>query len=229
MIVHDDHHDGASQECPGCRMRARLADAIRRPQPHGGPRSIILDQLLDAVGVIRWVEQLANTSGPEAAYLLDDAVEDAVEELVALVGLLNGSDDDRDASAADGATMPPGRYWVGDLCYVLQDEWGESCGKPDGVHALPDGRRVAMFSTIHGDGTYFDEQGREYAVDSGSLGCILAADIGRKDAYVNLGAFVTVTEPFVPRRLYPDGSSPRSDGGVLELSGVRIYLDTDDA
>jgi hypothetical protein len=228
MTTTKTNDDDTGHSCPACWLWARLAGAVRDPLP----RSLILEALLDAVEAIRAVDRLADEQSLAGFELplheTEATVGDTVEELVALVELLNGPDDDHDDAAADGVTMPPGRYWVGDLCYVLQDEWGGSCGKPDGVHALPDGRRVAMFSTIHGDGTYFDEQGREYAVDSGSLGCILAADIGREDAYVNLGAFVTVAEPFTPARIYPEGSSPRSDAGVLELAGVRIHLDTDD-
>ena len=123
--------------------------------------------------------------------------------------------------------MPAGRYWVGDLCYVLHDAWESVWRLPDGAHALPDGRRIAVFSTIHGDGIYDDEQGREYAVDSGSIGCILAADIRQADAKIDLGAIVMADQPFAPGRTYPAGSLAWLDGGVLELAGVRIHLDND--
>lgn len=122
-------------------------------------------------------------------------------------------------------TMPAGRYWVGDLCYVLDDVWDEVWRLCDGVHTLADGRRVAIFSTVHGDGIYDDDDGNEYAVDSGSLGCILADDIRDTSASDDLGAFVTTADPFTPRRTYPAGSSPWSDGGVLHMAGVQIQLD----
>ena len=130
-------------------------------------------------------------------------------------------------------TMPAGRYWVGDLCYVLHDAWSAALSElwrsGDGVHTLPDGRRLAMFTTVHGDGIYDDDDGNGYAVDSGTLGCILADDIRDESACTDLGAFVTATVPFTPRRTYPDGASEGFDGGVLDMAGVRIHLDSEAA
>lgn len=85
-------------------------------------------------------------------------------------------------------TMPPGEYWVGDLCYVLGDVWDDVCsliiqGRDvvDGVFTLPDGRRFANFGTAYGDGYYPDQYGNHYAVDSGTIGCVLAADVEAHD------------------------------------------------
>lgn len=122
--------------------------------------------------------------------------------------------------------MPAGRYWVGDLLYVLSgDEWAD-LSLNDGHQTLRDGRRVANFSTVYGDGMYLDEAESSYWVDSGSLGCILADDIRNLDAQTDLGAFVTCAAPFTPRRAYPPGCyAQHGDGGVLELASVRIFLD----
>lgn len=75
--------------------------------------------------------------------------------------------------------MKAGRYYVGDLCYVLQDEWDEVCsliiqdGRVlNGEFNLKDGRRFAIYSTAYGDGTYYDRDGHRYFVDAGSIGCI---------------------------------------------------------
>ena len=136
--------------------------------------------------------------------------------------------DTTDNDTTRTATMPAGRYWVGDLCYVLQDAWGETFRLGDGVHTLADGRLIAMFATTHGDGTYYDDDGNWYGVDSGTLGCILADDIRHAiDCADELGECVTATEPFTPARTYPAGLSPRFDGGVLHMAGVRIHLDRD--
>ena len=85
------------------------------------------------------------------------------------------------------ATMPAGRYYVGDLCYVMGDVWDEVCdlmfptsysGRGDyGKFKLKDGREFAVYSTKYGDGTYHDGMGREYWVDAGVIGCILESDI----------------------------------------------------
>ncbi len=85
--VDDDGHSNDAHHCPRCRMRAQITDSIS--QPSGGPRMLILDQLLDAVAKVRAVDA---ADGNEFV----DAVEDAVDEAVALVDLLvgSGSDDD---------------------------------------------------------------------------------------------------------------------------------------
>jgi hypothetical protein len=87
--------------------------------------------------------------------------------------------------------MIAGKYYVGDLCYVMHDEWDDvmdliTRGRTDhncsqGEFNLPDGRRFAMFSTAYGDGTYQDNSNNFYNVDSGSIGCILVSDISDRD------------------------------------------------
>lgn len=80
--------------------------------------------------------------------------------------------------------MKAGTYYVGDLCYVLHDEWDEVCRLTiehdraiGGEFNLKDGRRFAMYNTMYGDGNYFNQDGKSYDVDSGSIGCILLSDI----------------------------------------------------
>lgn len=84
--------------------------------------------------------------------------------------------------------MMPGDAWyyVGDLCYVMHDVWSEVCElmfpvgsirAKEGIFTLKDGRQFAIFGTAYGDGTYFDEDGDSYPVDSGTIGCIKKDDI----------------------------------------------------
>ena len=83
--------------------------------------------------------------------------------------------------------FPAGKYYVGDLCYVMHDEWDEVCGKffegrddhgcNQGVFQLKDGRKFASLNTKWGDGVYFDQGGEEYGVDAGLIGCISLNDI----------------------------------------------------
>ena len=80
--------------------------------------------------------------------------------------------------------MKAGKYYIGDLCYVMHPEWDEFCSLTinghnvlDGEFNLKDGRRFATFTTKWGDGTYKDEQGRSYGVDAGLIGCIAVDDI----------------------------------------------------
>lgn len=80
--------------------------------------------------------------------------------------------------------MKAGKYYVGDLCYVLHEVWDEVCNIIiegdnclEGEFNLPDGRRFASFNTYWGDGEYYDQHNRAYSVDAGLIGCILESDI----------------------------------------------------
>ena len=73
------------------------------------------------------------------------------------------------------------KYFIGDLCYVLNDEWGEVCSitlaptvdpEEDFFFELADGRTFHMIGTAYGDGVYNDQFGNCYPVDSGTIGAI---------------------------------------------------------
>jgi len=124
--------------------------------------------------------------------------------------------------------MPAGKYYIGDLCYVMADEeWREICNiiirEPhilDGEFELPDGRRFAIYSTAYGDGTYHDQHGHAYSVDAGSIGCILMSDIRahKYDNILDLGAVQEFAEPF----------ATGSQGGQLQFGHVVIETDAVD-
>jgi hypothetical protein len=126
-------------------------------------------------------------------------------------------------------TMPAGRYYIGDLCYVMHDEWKEVCDLfyPPGVSgrgvegefALKDGRRFASFSTAYGDGEYRSSVNTLHSVDSGSIGCIRVEDI-RDNTYSDiehLGAVVDFPEPF----------EVSEDTGLLTFGHVLIETNAD--
>ena len=107
-------------------------------------------------------------------------------------------------------TMPAGKYYVGDLCYVMHDCWNEVVDLfyptsdtqkgLDGEFVLRDGRRFASFDTLYGDGSYRSSIGTRHCVDSGSIGCISVYDI-RDQTYSparlqKLGAIVDFEAPF---------------------------------
>ena len=106
--------------------------------------------------------------------------------------------------------MPKGKYYVGDLAYVMtDDEWDEVCGLlfegrndhgvNQGEFTLKDGRRFASYNTKYGDGRYQSNMNTEHCVDSGGIGCILVDDIkASKYEHINeLGAFVEFASDFV--------------------------------
>lgn len=89
--------------------------------------------------------------------------------------------------------LPPGRYYVGDLCVPLAEIWDsvgdvliKDCEVLDGVFTLSNGRIIASFGTSFGDGRYSDQYDNSYPVDSGCIGCTLAdgLDITDDDGYV---------------------------------------------
>lgn len=74
------------------------------------------------------------------------------------------------------------KYYIGDLCYVMHDEWQEVCSitgfdNTEWAYQLEDGRKFFMFTTAYGDGVYSDGDGLAYSVDSGTIGCIKVDDI----------------------------------------------------
>ena len=94
-------------------------------------------------------------------------------------------------------TMPAGKYWVGDLCYVMHESWDEVCGLffdgrddmgcNEGEFTLKDGRRFVSYNTKWGDGGYLDQFGNEYSVDAGLIGCIRVEDIDMTNGENHLG------------------------------------------
>jgi len=121
--------------------------------------------------------------------------------------------------------MPAGKYYVGDLCYVMGNEWDEACnimfdptnGDPgEGVFSLKDGRKFAIFGTAYGDGVYNDQEGREYAVDSGSIGCIKVEDITEDEIREDLGNIIDFPNDFYVIK---------KNGG--ELIFGKVWIDTE--
>lgn len=122
-------------------------------------------------------------------------------------------------------TMPAGKYYIGDLCYVMdENEWDEFCGLTidyekhtcnDGEFTFKDGRRFAVYSTKFGDGLYFDEFDREYSVDAGSIGCIKLEDI-RADKYDNIEELGNIVE-------FKNDFVTAAHDGTLFFGDVKIF------
>lgn len=80
------------------------------------------------------------------------------------------------------AEFGPGKYFLGDICYVLKDEiyndvWGKKHKYEEGVFAVRDANlssdeSFAVAPTAWGDGKYFDDQNRSYCVDAGVIGIV---------------------------------------------------------
>jgi hypothetical protein len=131
----------------------------------------------------------------------------------------------------DGKTLPPGRYYIGDLCYVMRPEWPEvvTCLYPDhlteemkeGVHTLMDGRKFAIYSTAYGDGTYNSSVATTFDVDSGTIGAILVQDITDEEVTPEWMAKVGGIFDFRHRL------ETSSNNGTLEFGRVVIFTSDD--
>lgn len=115
--------------------------------------------------------------------------------------------------------MPAGRYYVGDLCYVMHPQWDEFCditiagnNVEDGEFQLKNGVRFATFCTMYGDGSYEDQFGSSYPVDAGLIGCIRVEDIADETADLNLGNVVEFEEDF----------EVSSENGVIYFGHIAI-------
>lgn len=125
-------------------------------------------------------------------------------------------------------TMPAGRYYVGDLCYVMTyGEWEDVCDVtcgPNGYEVLngefdlSDGRRFATYSTMYGDGGYQCSDGAILGVDSGMIGCILVDDIRAPSGQteVELRGYGTVIDFEKPFETGSDGN------GLIRFGDVTI-------
>jgi hypothetical protein len=80
--------------------------------------------------------------------------------------------------------MKEGIYYIGDLCYVLHDEWDEVCEhiEQDGQFTLRNGTEIVLYTTAYGDGTYVDQANNEYSVDSGTIGAVLLSAIDQTNS-----------------------------------------------
>ena len=119
--------------------------------------------------------------------------------------------------------MKAGKYYIGDLAYVLHDRWDEFCALTcsgnrvlDGEFNLKDGTRFATFTTRWGDGTYQDGDGNSYPVDAGLIGCIAIDDIAEseREGVVN-GRVIEFVQDF----------STWSAGGEIRIGNVLIDTD----
>lgn len=127
--------------------------------------------------------------------------------------------------------MPAGRYYVGDLCYVMTDkEWDQFCSITikgnqclDGEFEMPDGRKFATYGTAWGDGCYRDQLGNEYCVDAGLIGCIRVEDI-RAEKYEDIERLGAIHE-FKTDFVTSGGRGTPKWEGTIQFG--RIAIETD--
>ena len=122
------------------------------------------------------------------------------------------------------------KYYVGDLCYVMHDEWTEVCNltlapdAPDEIFfTLDDGREFIMMSTAYGDGCYNDQEGRPYSVDSGTIGAIRTDYLNAEELADAIGRGLGHLHTF--NRVL-DGLDADDANGVLHFGDSDVIIDT---
>lgn len=128
--------------------------------------------------------------------------------------------------------MPGGKYYVGDLCYVLPEEVYSNQFLPkfiqgddmwEGEWHLNNGVKIAVYNTAHGDGRYYDGQRRNYFVDAGLIGCIKVDDLialGSTNVEGEGGHIIHFAHEFQTGYL--------EEGGVIKFGRVEIKTDPDE-
>lgn len=97
--------------------------------------------------------------------------------------------------------LPAGRYYVGDLCYVIADEKWDGvcdyiCSEHSGEGKTPDGHPFVFSGTAYGDGVYADQFGNRYGVDAGIIGAIAVEHLDVSEAEAeSLGAIIDFVGP----------------------------------
>jgi hypothetical protein len=126
---------------------------------------------------------------------------------------------------ACSVTVPAGRYFLGDPCYAVPDEYWEplldSCDFFDGSPVgQANGSQVLAFGTAWGDGTYNDQHGNSYPVDAGLIGLTPIALAQQRDDFEELeglGRFVDFEGP----------TTCTKEAGVLTFG--KYAIDTDES
>lgn len=105
------------------------------------------------------------------------------------------------------ATYPAGKYYIGDVCYALDDDvyhrqWGQKYHYDVGTHVIQyNGAQdiITMNYTAFGDGLYVDELSNlEFCVDSGTIGIVpfsLCSTKNIKDNKIKGGHFIESASP----------------------------------
>jgi hypothetical protein len=130
--------------------------------------------------------------------------------------------------------LPAGTYYIGDLCYVVDKangfDWGDFLDATlHNAENITDGRGTSdgyfeyegthFFSshTAYGDGSYEDQEGRNYTVDAGLIGCWPVTGLGAdpKMPVPEHGQVVTFAKPFTCKTC-------DETGGTIVIGHVRI-------
>jgi hypothetical protein len=106
--------------------------------------------------------------------------------------------------------LPPGTYYIGDLCYVLGDSWIYKKAWDAIDYAVPaffrsDSGCIVIDRTAHGDGCYSDIDNRFYSVDAGVISIVSIELIENHLKYLRTLHNRNTTKPYTMKRLTDGG------------------------
>tara|TARA_B100000674_G_C37876492_1_gene932235 strand:+ start:83 stop:841 length:759 start_codon:yes stop_codon:yes gene_type:complete len=116
--------------------------------------------------------------------------------------------------------LPKGIYFIGDPSYVIKEEYWHymSIEKERGVFQDPKGITFALFRTLMGDGVFTDDEGGEYAVDTGCIAVLPACVCDEENMESALGEVYEMTAPFTAEWEPEDGEK-----GDICVSDIFIH------
>lgn len=110
-------------------------------------------------------------------------------------------------------TLPAGRYYIGDPCYVFAEDAWDRLIENDLEGAVTfEGHALWAHYTAWGDGEYHDQRGHAYGVDSGTLAAVPEALVVRSSED---GHWLDA----------PNGLRVSYDGGTFCFNDVVIHTD----
>lgn len=96
-------------------------------------------------------------------------------------------------------TFPAGKYWIGDICYCLDDKMYDAIfggfDYDSGLYTHKDGGFFMVDATAWGDGCYHGTDGFDYGVDAGVIGIVSHHLIDQNNGALDGGKIHTFTEP----------------------------------
>jgi len=116
--------------------------------------------------------------------------------------------------------LPKGTYFIGDPSYVLKEEYWHymSIEMERGIFQDPNGITYALFKTLMGDGVFTDDEGGEYAVDSGCIAVLPACVCNKEEMESAYGEVFEMTAPFTAEWEPEDGEK-----GDIYVAGIFIH------
>lgn len=125
--------------------------------------------------------------------------------------------------------MPAGEYYIGDPGYIIEpSKWTAFChtilfSGEDGIQVWK-GKPVFAAGTRYGDGSYYDETGLSYAVDSGTLACIPISVLSKS----RLSRLTKTTHPLAYVHTFREPFQVSCIGGNFTFGHVTIITDGSD-